>query len=125
MRTDAEPPATTESHNAQTRVPPREGMLGDATKKIQKLSTLAEKLYEKVNDLQARAEETTQTVNDTNDRVGELATELEQQRALLEAIADDHGIDVDEHIDDQEASTPSDTDHDETESTTGDTEKPA
>lgn len=71
-------------------------MLGDATKKIQKLSTLAEKMYKKVNELQTRVEETTRTVNDTSDRVAKLEVELAEQRALLEAIADDHGIDIDD-----------------------------
>jgi predicted nuclease with TOPRIM domain len=71
-------------------------MIGSATKKIQRISTLAENLYEKVNELQVRAEETTQTVNETSDRVTRLEAELDEQRALLEAIADEHGIDVDQ-----------------------------
>lgn len=102
-------------------------MLGDATKKIQKLSTLAEKLYEKVNELQTRVEETTETVNDTSDRVRKVEVELAEQRALLEAIANDHGIDIDDlevDVDDAgDESTPSDGDPDGAEPTTEDPEK--
>lgn len=84
-------------------------MIGSATKKIQKLSTLAEKLYEKVNELQNRVEETTQTVNETSDRVAKLDAELAEQRALLEAVADEQGIDVEQFRDE---STPSGVDED-------------
>jgi septal ring factor EnvC (AmiA/AmiB activator) len=84
-------------------------MIGSATKKIQKLSTLAEKLYEKVNELQKRVEETTQTVNETSDRVAKLDAELAEQRALLEAVADEQGIDVDQF---RGGSTPSGVDED-------------
>jgi outer membrane murein-binding lipoprotein Lpp len=82
-------------------------MIGGATKKIQRISTLAENLYEKVNELQARAEETAETVNETSDRVARLEAELDEQRALLEAVAEEQGIDVEQHGGE---STPSGTD---------------
>jgi uncharacterized protein YlxW (UPF0749 family) len=104
-------------------------MLGDATKKIQKLSTLAEKLYKKVNELQERVEETTKTVNDTSDRVMNLESELTEQRALLEAIADENGIDVEDLETDADdpgdESTPSDADQDGVESTPENSEETA
>jgi hypothetical protein len=69
-------------------------MLGDAKKKIQRMVDLAEQLYEKVNELTRRVEDTTEAVEDTNARIGELETELAEHRAILEAIAEDRGIDV-------------------------------
>ena len=71
-------------------------MLGDAKKKIQRMVDLAEQLYEKVNELTRRVEDTTEAVEDTNARIGELETELAEHRAILEAIAEDRDLDVEE-----------------------------
>jgi chromosome segregation ATPase len=102
-------------------------MIGDAKRKLQRTIDLAEDLYEKVNELTRRVEETTETVDDTNARVQDLETdladrqerlesrldeqravfraELAAQRDILEAIADDRGIDVEELAEGAETST--------------------
>lgn len=67
---------------------------GGATKKLQTLADTAEKVYERLNDLRAELEKTRETVVETRDRVDALEDEMEDQRALLEALARDAGVDV-------------------------------
>ena len=69
-------------------------MIGGAGKKISRMVDLAEELYERVNDLRARMESMTETVEGTADRVERLEGELAEQRALVEAIAEEQGVDV-------------------------------
>lgn len=70
-------------------------MIGGVGQKVQTVVELAEELYERVNELRARIESVSDTVEDTADRVERLETELAEQRAVVEAIAEDHGVDVD------------------------------
>ena len=70
-------------------------MIGGAGKKISTMVDLAEELYERVNDLRARMESMTETVEGTADRVERLEAEVAEQRALVAAIAEEQGIDVD------------------------------
>ena len=69
-------------------------MIGGAGKKISRMVDLAEELYERVNDLRARMESMTETVEGTADRVERLEAEVAEQRALVAAIAEEQGIDV-------------------------------
>jgi len=69
-------------------------MIGGAGKKISTMVDLAEELYERVNDLRARMESMTETVEGTADRVERLEAEVAEQRALVAAIAEEQGIDV-------------------------------
>lgn len=90
-------------------------MLGDAKQKLQRMVDLAEDLYASVNDLKQRVEETTATVEETNERVSDLEAEVRAQRVILEAVAEDHGLDVElpaefasgEDADTTEVATPS------------------
>lgn len=68
-------------------------MIGGATQKIQTVIELAESVYEGVNQLRDQVEELRATVEDTHDRVESIDAELADQRALLEALADESGID--------------------------------
>ena len=68
-------------------------MIGGATQKIQTVIELAESVYEGVNQLRDQIEELRATVDDTHDRVESIDAELADQRALLEALADESGID--------------------------------
>lgn len=68
-------------------------MIGGATQKIQTVIELAESVYEGVNQLRNQVEELRETVEDTHDRVESIDAELADQRALLEALADESGID--------------------------------
>lgn len=69
-------------------------VLGDTAKRIQRIVELAEDLYERVNELRRQILALRETVEETSGRVVELEHELDRQRALLEALADDRGIDV-------------------------------
>ena len=69
-------------------------MIGGAGKKIQTMVELAEELYERVNDLRARLEAVDETVQSTADRVESIEREVDEQRAILEAMAEAQGIDV-------------------------------
>jgi len=67
--------------------------LGSTAKKIQKVADVADEVYTKVNELKAQLQELRETVEETNDEVDDLERELTEQRALLEAIAEQQGID--------------------------------
>lgn len=69
--------------------------LGSTAKKIQKVADVADKLYTKVNELKEQLDELRGTVEETNEQVDDLERELAEQRALLEALAEDQGLDPD------------------------------
>lgn len=70
-------------------------MLGGAGQKISTMVELAEDLYEKVNELRQRVESVSDTVEETGERVEAIEGELAEQRALIEALAEAQGVDVD------------------------------
>lgn len=70
-------------------------MIGGAGKKIQTMVELAEELYERVNELRSRIESVSDTVEETSDRVEAIDREVTEQRAILEAVAEAQGVDVD------------------------------
>ncbi|MFW6321523.1 MAG: DUF5798 family protein [Halohasta sp.] len=91
--------------------------LGSTTKKIQMLADTAEKMYTRLNEVREQVETTQHTVQDTGDRVQTLESEIVEQRAILNAIADELDIDLDAvtadaHIVDAEddAATPDESD---------------
>lgn len=67
--------------------------LGNAAKKIQQLSDLAEKLYARVTELREMLEATQEQVDDTHERVTQLERQLDEQRALVDALAEEQGLD--------------------------------
>jgi peptidoglycan hydrolase CwlO-like protein len=81
--------------------------LGSTAKKLQKVVDMAEDLYTRINDLREQVVEVRETVDETKSRVDSLEVENAEQRALLEALAAEQGIDVesvtaDAHIRDAE-----------------------
>ncbi|WP_135830109.1 DUF5798 family protein [Halorussus halobius] len=68
---------------------------GSTAKKVQKLADTAEKLYSKLNDLREQVAEMRDKLDSTSERVETLERQAAEQRALLEAIADEQGIDPD------------------------------
>lgn len=70
-------------------------VLSGATQKIQTMIELAEELYEKVTEVREQVMKTQDTVEDTHERVVALEEELVAQRAILDALAAEHGLDVD------------------------------
>jgi len=77
-------------------------MLGNAGKKLQKMVDLAEELYERMNQLREQLRELQTTVEKTNTTVQKIEAEQAEQRALIEAIAADQGVDVDSVLEDEE-----------------------
>ncbi len=67
--------------------------LGSTAKKIQGLSDRAEAMYRQVQELQQRITNLEEEVDDTHDTVKRMDHQLTEQRALLLAIADEHGLD--------------------------------
>ncbi|MFC6825583.1 DUF5798 family protein [Halopelagius fulvigenes] len=68
--------------------------LGGTAKKLQKVAEMAEDVYARLNDLRDQIHAMRETVDETKDRVDTLETESAEQRAILEAIAEEQGIDV-------------------------------
>lgn len=90
--------------------------LGGATKKLQKVADMGEELYAKMNEITEQIVEMRETVRDTNERVATLENKLDQQSAIIEALAEKEGIDVDEILTDVaiEEAEPVEPDEDET-----------
>ncbi len=70
--------------------------LGDTKKKIQTIVDSAEKTYAKLNELREQVEDLRTKVEKTSQSVDRMDHELDEQRALLEALAAEQGIDVDQ-----------------------------
>lgn len=68
--------------------------LGGTAKKLQKITDAAEKLYAKMNEIIGELKELQAEVEDTSEQVDHLERDVAEQRALLEAIAGEEGIDV-------------------------------
>jgi len=76
---------------------------GSTAKKLQKVTEMADKLYERFERLREQVNDLTETVEDTHGRVEALETEVAEQRALLEALAEQEGVDVESVADGAEA----------------------
>ena len=72
--------------------------LGGVTDKVQKILDTAEELYKRVTELREQVMEVRDTVQQTNERVATLENKLDQQGAVLEALAEHEGIDVDQLV---------------------------
>jgi septal ring factor EnvC (AmiA/AmiB activator) len=68
--------------------------LGGATKKLQQIVDMAEETYERLNELREQVHQMRRTVIDTNRRVRNLERTVDDQRALIEALARDADVDV-------------------------------
>jgi septal ring factor EnvC (AmiA/AmiB activator) len=69
--------------------------LGSATKKIQQVADMAEKLYERLDQLRTQVNEVSESVAATRETVDRLEHTVERQGAVLEALAEQEGVDVD------------------------------
>ena len=67
--------------------------LGNTAKKVQKVADMAEKLYSRVNELRDQLQALRQQVDATSEKVDTIERDLEGQRALLAALAEQEGID--------------------------------
>jgi vacuolar-type H+-ATPase subunit I/STV1 len=70
--------------------------LGGTTKKLQKVVNMAEELYERLNYLREQLADLSKRVDQTGTEVERLQREQAANRALLEQLAKQQGIDVEE-----------------------------
>jgi uncharacterized coiled-coil DUF342 family protein len=68
--------------------------LGGATKKLQMVADMGEELYDRINELREQIVDVRETVDETNRRVAAVENKLDGQAAILEALAEEQGIDV-------------------------------
>ncbi len=68
--------------------------LGGTAKKLQKVANAAEELYGKMNEVIGRLTDLETEVERTSAQVDHIEYDLAEQRAILEAIADADGLDV-------------------------------
>lgn len=68
--------------------------LGSATKKLQKVTSLAEESYKRINELREQLQHLREEVETTSEQVDVIEHDLAEQRALVEALAEKEGIDV-------------------------------
>lgn len=69
--------------------------LGGTAKKLQRMIEMAEQTYNRLNEVREQLNALRTTVEETGERVEKLETDQDEQRALLEALAEEQGLDVD------------------------------
>lgn len=72
--------------------------LGGTAKKLQKVIDAAEQLYSKMNEVIERVGRVEEDLETTSAQVDHIERELAEQRALVEAIAEQQGLDVEETL---------------------------
>jgi hypothetical protein len=97
---------------AGVRIPPASGThntggrltedvnLSNAVERIKKLGDVVEKLVEQSNEMRERVINVEENVDETKERVATLEARVERQGALVEALAREEGIDVEDVYDD-------------------------
>ncbi len=68
--------------------------LGGTAKKLQRVVDIADELYAKIGDLREEIVAVRNSIDETKERMSAVETELEEQRELLERIADAEGVDT-------------------------------
>lgn len=69
--------------------------LGNTAKKLQRVVDMAETLYQKIDELRTQVNAVREHVEATSQRVERIEHDLDDQRAVLDALAREQGIDVD------------------------------
>jgi hypothetical protein len=72
--------------------------LGGTAKKIGKMLDIAEQTYKRLNEVREQLNTLRETVERTDERFDDVEREQRRQRALIEALADERGIDTDSVI---------------------------
>jgi hypothetical protein len=74
--------------------------LSNAVERIKKLGDVVEKLVEQSNEMRERVINVEENVDETKQRVATLEARVERQGVLIEALAREEGIDVEDVYDD-------------------------
>lgn len=72
--------------------------LGGTAKKLQKVASMAEDLYKRMNEVVSELKKLRSDLEETNAQVDELERQVAEQRAIIEAMAEAEGIDVAEAV---------------------------
>lgn len=72
--------------------------LGSTAKKLQKVASIAEDTYKRMNELREQLQQLRGEVERTSQQVDQIEYDLAEQRALIEALAEREDIDVDSVI---------------------------
>ncbi|WP_123533402.1 DUF5798 family protein [Halosimplex salinum] len=86
---------------------------GDTAKKVQRVTELAEKLYERVNQIVEQVQEVRERVESTSDQIESIDRELAEQRVIVEALAEQQGVDTDAVVEEAFPDPESETEADE------------
>jgi len=68
--------------------------LGGTAKKLQKVTNAAEELYTKMNEVIGQLQELREEVQRTSEQVDRMEYDVAEQRAILDALAEAEGVDV-------------------------------
>lgn len=82
--------------------------LGSTAKKVQQLGDLAEKLYKMVNEVLERVGDLQERVEQSTEDIRAVRREQREQRAILEALAAEQGVDVDAVVAEADVALPED-----------------
>jgi hypothetical protein len=74
---------------------------GDTAKKVQRVTELAEKLYKRVNRIVEQVQALRERAEQTSEQIEAIDRELAEQRALVEAVAEAEGLDVEAIIEER------------------------
>lgn len=75
--------------------------LGGTAKKLQKVVDIADELYAKIGDLREEMATIQSRIESTNQQVSDLEDELDEQRVLLERLAEANDVDVEIELDEE------------------------
>jgi septal ring factor EnvC (AmiA/AmiB activator) len=70
--------------------------------KVQRMVKVAEETYKKINEVIEKVDTLQKDLATTSEQVDHMEAELAEQRALLEALASEQGVDVEEILEDVE-----------------------
>jgi septal ring factor EnvC (AmiA/AmiB activator) len=73
--------------------------LGGTAKKLQKVVDAAEQLYSKMNEVIGEIGDLREQLEATSEQVDRMERELAEQRALVEALAEQEGVDAEAALD--------------------------
>lgn len=76
--------------------------LGSTARRLQGLTDTAEELYHKITEVLERVRDIETAIDRTSEQVDEMEYRLEQQHALVRAIAEEHDLDIDAILDEVE-----------------------
>lgn len=93
--------------------------IGGTKKKIQRVTKVAEQSYKKMNEMMERIQHLQEDLETTSNQVDHIEYQLAEQRALLESLAEQEGLDVEEVLADADLPEPPHSDDEKSDDTQG------